>query len=96
MKKILILAGALSLGLAACASTDGTSTTASSGSTAKQAKAEIGPGPDQLRCVSRAVTGSKFKKKICRTNAEWEAIRQAAQQNTGDAQRRGTNSNSGN
>ncbi|RVT92744.1 hypothetical protein [Sphingomonas crocodyli] len=56
--------------------------TASSAAFAEDApKVKDRKSPDYVRCVSQAETGSLVKKrKTCRTNAEWDKI-EAAQQN---------------
>ena len=50
--------------------------------------AETSSDPNREVCRREAVTGSRFKKKICRTAAEWEALREAAKETTGEFQRR--------
>lgn len=37
------------------------------------------PDRNQVRCSREAVTGSRLGQRVCRTEAEWEGIRQASQ-----------------
>ena len=45
--------------------------------------------PDREVCRREAVTGSRFTKKICHTQAEWDRMRARAQSGTRDIQRLG-------
>jgi len=44
--------------------------------------------PDEVTCKRIAKTGSRFKTKVCATNAEWEASEEHAQNATEEMQRR--------
>ncbi|MEM1196587.1 MAG: hypothetical protein AAGH57_10825 [Pseudomonadota bacterium] len=45
--------------------------------------------PDEIICRREAVVGSKFKKKICATRAEWQTLADRARDTTHEFQRRG-------
>lgn len=40
------------------------------------------PDSQKIRCITEAVTGSRIGQRVCRTEAEWERIRQASQDYT--------------
>ncbi|MEM9310158.1 MAG: hypothetical protein AAGA34_01815 [Pseudomonadota bacterium] len=45
--------------------------------------------PDEIICRREAVIGSKFKKKICATRAEWQTLADRSRDTTQQFQRRG-------
>ncbi|MBC2776125.1 hypothetical protein H6P80_00695 [Parasphingopyxis sp. GrpM-11] len=53
---------------------------------AGQESAALDPyAPDALRCERRAVTGSRVRRvRICLTNAEWAALRDAGNRDAGN------------
>ncbi len=40
------------------------------------------PAKDKMVCKSEPVTGTRFGKKVCRTESEWRQMRQDAQNDT--------------
>ncbi len=83
--------------LAACASTELVAGSESSVAEDKQVGSETSEravaqknsnDPDAITCTYTEVTGSRFRKKVCMTNAEREARRESAQAITNDIQRR--------
>ena len=50
-------------------------------------KAEAKDDDDKLICRREATVGSKFKKKICATKAEWETLRKESAEETRKMQR---------
>lgn len=40
------------------------------------------PAKDKMVCKSEPVTGTRFGKKVCRTESEWRQLRQDAQNDT--------------
>ena len=45
--------------------------------------------PQKVVCKRQAIVGSKFKKRICGTEADWELLRQQSVQDAGEMQRKG-------
>lgn len=45
---------------------------------------------DKITCKRTAITGSKFKKKICGTKKDWELMAKRAEETTREFQGRGT------
>lgn len=43
----------------------------------------------RIICKRTAITGSKFKKRLCGTKEEWETLRRQSSDNTDEMQRRG-------
>lgn len=96
------LSAAVALGLAGCATTDTAATTApaaeASTAVAKTDTtkvADAAEGDAKVTCKYEAVVGSKFKKKICGTVADWERMEEASRQSTRNMQDgpRGTSGN---
>lgn len=85
MKSVALL-GALAL-LAGCAS----SATRNDPSVEPASASQVGethvevvetaavPDRNKVRCITEAVTGSRIGQRVCRTEAEWDRIRQASQ-----------------
>ncbi len=44
---------------------------------------------DKIVCRRTAITGSKFKKKVCATKKEWASLGRRSRENAGEMQRRG-------
>ncbi|WDI33203.1 hypothetical protein PUV54_08335 [Hyphococcus flavus] len=92
---VLVLGGAFLLG--ACASTGTTSTTAATQTSeeaqveqvaANEADAQQEVDDSRVICKRTQVTGSRFRKNICRTWGEWKAIEDSSRSATEEAQRR--------
>ena len=45
--------------------------------------------PNEVTCKDQPVTGSRFTKKICNTNAVWAQLREQARRDTGNMQEDG-------
>ena len=56
---------------------------------AEAAQAEEQADANKIICRRTAITGSKFKKKICGTKKEWETLAQRGAKDTRELQRRG-------
>jgi len=83
---ILVAAGIF---LTACATTE-TQTADTSSDTMDPAApaAESVNNPDDVRCETETVSGSRLPgRRVCRTNAEWAAIRDRGREYTRDIQR---------
>ena len=46
-------------------------------------------GEDKVVCKRQTIVGSKFKRRLCFAESEWEALRRKAIEDTADLQRRG-------
>ena len=98
----LALAAASALLLCACASTaDRTTTAEAKPPTAVASASEqpyVKPGITQrnaentgdLICKRQAVIGTKFKKKMCATQEQWDELAERSRTATGDIQRNGS------
>lgn len=61
-----------------------------------QAADEVTAAPvfDPIKCEKVRPTGTRIPVKVCKKQSEWDAIREAAQRDIQDAQRRGSHQNS--
>ncbi len=57
--------------------------------TAEQVAQTEASDDDKIICRRTAITGSKFKKKICGTKKEWETLANRGSKDTRELQRRG-------
>lgn len=80
MRKFLIAAGAIAMSAAAlpavaapAANQDSAQPGAQSGQAGQQAR---GRDPNQRVCVQDRFTGSRIRRRICRTQAEWEQLQE--------------------
>tara|TARA_R110002073_G_scaffold48787_1_gene131082 strand:+ start:162 stop:446 length:285 start_codon:yes stop_codon:yes gene_type:complete len=81
MRYLLVGAGAAIV--AACATTDDTGNSAAvSGQTPiiVEQSADIRPENNDIVCRIEAPTGTRMRERICRTQAEWEAIQEAGRE----------------
>jgi hypothetical protein len=75
MLRLTVLALAATL----CAPIAWADTPPASGQTASQPGAAQGPNPNARRCINDSTaTGTRVPRRICRTNAEWAALQEAA------------------
>lgn len=94
----------LALLLGACSSNGGVtgaqvetgSDPVASADTGEQAVEDVAAAPrfDPIRCEKIRPTGTRIPVKVCKKQSEWDAIREAAQRDIQDAQRRGAHQNS--
>ncbi len=59
----------------------------SNGAVNKEEQTVAARDPDQVRCKTYAETGSRIGKKVCKTNAQWEADARASREATQAIQR---------
>ena len=97
MKRLLklSLAATATVVLAACASTADVKSASNSSEVSSMSKAtvpateKVASAEDKEVCRRYAVSGPNFKRKVCKTAAEWEADRERSQKGTAEFQRRG-------
>ncbi|MCW5725705.1 MAG: hypothetical protein KIS81_12225 [Maricaulaceae bacterium] len=93
MKLHALLAAGLLIGVSACATTNG-QTSAPAAEAAPVRTAEADPAadrdydPDRIRCENQQVLGSRLPaRRVCRTEAEWRALREGSQEAVREIQR---------
>lgn len=91
MKVIVALSGLLLLSACATATSEQAATGAApSGQTAQAGGGgadNADDGKPKMRCVTERVTGSRFGRRICHTDTEWERMRDASQEGMREIQR---------
>lgn len=96
MTKFMLTTGAVAaLALAGCATTNAPRTATATQTTEAAAPASVKTAiadPDAMECKKIAISGTRVKKKICKTNAEWEREREISQRSAGEFQRKGAQS----
>jgi hypothetical protein len=92
MNQILVsLAAALLLAGCATGANDGDRASGGTPADADSGAAADAADGSEIRCMYRKGTGSRLAERDCRTEAEWERVRQAAEQRLrdGDSQQSG-------
>lgn len=90
----LSLAASCAVVLAACASTTDMASNSSTSEVSSMSKAsvpateKVASAEEEKVCKRYAVSGSNFKRKVCKTEAEWAAEREASKRGAAEFQRR--------